>query len=106
MTVFILPAAQHDLLSLQDYMLDQWNEADWLKAEEEIFDKLARVDQGILGGAAVRELASVGIFEYQYVLTSHHKLVYRQIHGDVYVYAVAGHRQDFPTLLVNRLLMP
>lgn len=104
MTVFILPAAQDDLLSLQDYMLDQWSESDWLKAEDEIFEKLALVDQGILDGAPVQELASVGMFQYQYFLTSHHRLVYRRIDKDVYVYAIAGQRQDFPTLLMRRLL--
>jgi hypothetical protein len=57
-----------------------------------------------LTGAPVQELASVGIFEYQNVFTSHHKLVYRRINGDVYVYAMAGHRQDYPTLLMKRLL--
>jgi len=71
-----------------------WGEADWLKAEDEIFDKLV----------LVQELASVGIFEYQNVFTSHHKLVYRRINADVYVYAIAAHRQDFPTLLMKRLL--
>ena len=104
MAVIILPDAQDDLLSLQDYMLDKWSEADWLKAEDEIFGKLALVDGGFLSGAPVQELASVGIFEYENVFTSHHKLIYRRIDGDVYVYAVAGHRQDFPTLLMKRLL--
>jgi toxin ParE1/3/4 len=104
MAVFILPAAQDDLLSLQEYMLDQWSEPDWLKAEGEIFDKLALVDLGILEGAPVQELALVGIFEYPYCLTSHHKVVYRRIKKDVYVYAIAGQRQDFPSLLMKRLL--
>jgi len=104
MAVFILPDAQDDLLSLQEYMLDQWSESDWLKAEDEIFDKLALVDTGLLTGAPVQELACVGIFEYQNVLTSHHKLIYRRIDKDVYVYAIAGHRQDFPTLLMKRML--
>lgn len=85
-------------------MLDKWSESDWLKAEDEIFEKLALVDTGFLTGAPIQELASVGIFEYQNVFTSHHKLVYRRIDGDLYVYAIAGHRQDFPTLLMKRLL--
>jgi len=104
MAVIILPAAQDDLLSLQEYLLDKWSEADWLKAEDEIFEKLGLVDTGFLTGAPVQELASVGIFEYQNVFNSHHKLVYRRINTDVYVYAVAAHRQDFPTLLMKRLL--
>lgn len=104
MAIFILPDAQEDLLSLQEYMLDQWSESDWLKAEDEIFDKLALVDSGLLTGASVQELSVVGIFEYQNVLTSHHKLVYRRLDGDVYVYAIAGHKQDFPTLLMKRML--
>ena len=79
-------------------------EADWLTPEDEIFEKLVLVDMGFLTGAPVRELASVGIFEYQNVFTSHHKLVYRRINADVYVYVIAGHRQDFPTLLMKRLL--
>lgn len=85
-------------------MLDKWSESDWLKAEDDIFEKLALVDTGFLTGAPIQELASVGIFEYQNVFTSHHKLVYRRIDGDLYVYAIAGHRQDFPTLLMKRLL--
>ena len=85
-------------------MLDKWSEADWLRAENEIFDKLALVDTGILTGPPVQELVSVGIFEYQNVFTSHHKLVYRRVDGDIYVYAVAGHQQDYPTLLMKRLL--
>lgn len=104
MAITILPDAQEDLLSLQEYMLGTWSETDWLNAENEIFEKLALVDKGFLSGAPVQELASVGILEYQNVYTSHHKLVYRRINGDVYVYAIAGHRQDFPTLLMKRLL--
>ncbi|HEY8906468.1 MAG TPA: type II toxin-antitoxin system RelE/ParE family toxin [Rhodoferax sp.] len=104
MAIIILPDAQEDLLSLQEYMLNKWSETDWLNAENEIFEKLALVDTGLLTGAPVQELASVGIFEYQNVFTSHHKLVYRRINDDVYVYAMAGHRQDYPTLLMKRLL--
>lgn len=104
MALIILPDAQEDLLSLQEYMLNTWSEADWLQAEDDIFEKLALVDTGFLTGAPVQELASVGIFDYQNVFTSHHKLVYRRIDGDTYVYAIAGHRQDFPTLLMKRLL--
>jgi toxin ParE1/3/4 len=104
MAIFILPDAQEDLLSLQEYMLDKWSETDWLRAENEIFDKLALVDKGLLTGAPMQELATVGIFEYQHIFTSHHKLVYRRINGDVYVYTVAGHRQDYPTILMKRLL--
>jgi hypothetical protein len=104
MAVFILPDAQEDLLSLQEYMQGKWSEADWFKAEDEIFEKLALVDTGFLTGAPVQELASVGVFEYQNVFISHHKLVYRRINADVYVYALAVYRQDFPTLLMKRLL--
>lgn len=104
MAIIILPDAQEDLLSLQEYLLDNWSEADWLKAEDEIFEKLALVDTGFLTGAPVQELASVGIFEYQNVFTSHHKLVYRRLDADVYVYVIAAHRQDFPALLMKRLL--
>ena len=104
MAIFILPDAQEDLLSLQEYMLDKWSESDWLKAEDEIFEKLALVETGFLTGASVQELASVGILEYRNVFTSHHKLVYRRVGDDTFVYAVAGHRQDYPTLLMKRLL--
>ena len=104
MAVIILPDAQEDLFSLQEYMLDKWSEADWLKAEDEIFEKLVLVDTGLLTGASVQELASVGIFEYRNVFTSHHKLVYRRINADIYVYAIASHRQNFQTLLMKRLL--
>ncbi|MDP1547475.1 MAG: type II toxin-antitoxin system RelE/ParE family toxin [Anaerolineales bacterium] len=104
MAIIILPDAQDDLLSLQEYMLDKWSEASWLKAEDEIFDKLAKVDTNRFSGTPVQELVSVGIVDYQNVYTSHHKLVYRRIVNDTYVYLVAGQRQDFPTLLIKRIL--
>jgi toxin ParE1/3/4 len=104
MAVIILTDAQDDLLSLQDYMLDQWGEVEWLKAEDEIYEKLQQVDAGDYPGTAVKELTSVGIFEYQHVFTSHHKLVYRKIAENIYVYAITGHKQDFPSLLMKRLL--
>jgi plasmid stabilization system protein ParE len=104
MPVIVLPSAQDDLLECQDYLLDKWGESDWLKAEEEIFDKLEKVDAGLFNGTPVLELASVGIVEYLNVYTSHHKLVYRRVDGVTYVYLVAGHRQDFSTLLMKRLL--
>lgn len=50
--------------------------------------------------APAQKLASVGIFKYQNIFTSHHKLVCRRINAD----ALAMHRQDFPTLLMKRLL--
>ena len=105
MAVIILPDAQADLLSLQDYMLDKWGEIAWLKAEDEFFAKLDNVDSGVLNGRPVQELASVGILDYLNIYTSYHKLVYRRIGSDTYVYLVAGHRQDYPTILVNRLLV-
>ena len=55
MALFILPDAQEDLLALQEYMLDKWSEADWLNAEDEIFDKLELVHTGFLTGAPVQE---------------------------------------------------
>ena len=105
MAVIILPDAQADLLSLQGYMLDKWGEIGWLKAADEIFAKLENVDSGVLNGRPVQELASVGILDYLKIYTLHHKLVYRRIDSDTYVYLVAGHRQDYPTFLVNRLLV-
>jgi plasmid stabilization system protein ParE len=104
MAVMILPDAQDDLLSLQEYMLDKWSEESWLKAEDEIFDKLAKVDSGFFNGTPVQALVLVGILDYQNVYTSQHKLVYRRIANDTYLYVVAGHRQDFSTLLIKRLL--
>ncbi len=104
MTVIILPDAQVDLLSLQDYMLDKWGSTAWLKAEDEIFEKLEQVDTGIFNGTPVQLLASVGILDYQNVYTSHHKLVYRKMGNDTFVYLIAGHKQDYPTILEKRLL--
>jgi len=64
MALIIFPDAQEDLLSLQEYMLNTWSEADWLKAEDDIFEKLALVDTVFLTGAPVQEQASVDIFDY------------------------------------------
>ena len=43
MAVVVLPGAQDDLLALQDDMLNAGGEPDWLKAEQELFDKLISV---------------------------------------------------------------
>jgi hypothetical protein len=45
----------------------------------------------------------VGITDYRTVLSSHHRLLYRQVDGHTYVYAVTGQVQDFQALLLRRL---
>jgi plasmid stabilization system protein ParE len=103
MAIVILPDAQADLLDLQDYMLQRWTTALWLAAEEDIFAQLARVDSGFLTGPVIPLLASVGMTDHRTILSSHHRILYRQIDGNTYVYAVAGQAQDFQTLLLRRL---
>jgi plasmid stabilization system protein ParE len=103
MTIVILPDAQADLPDLQDYMLDRWTPELWAAAEEDIFTQLARVDSGLITGLVVPLLGSVGMTDYRTVLTSHHRVLYRQVDGQTYVYALAGQTQDFQTLLLRRL---
>lgn len=103
MTIVILPDAQADLLDLQDYMLDRWTPELRAAAEEDIFAQLERVDSGLINGPVVPLLGSVGITDYRTVLSSHHRLLYRQVDGHTYVYAVTGQVQDFQALLLRRL---
>lgn len=103
MTIVILPDAQADLLDLQDYMLQRWTPELWAAAEDDIFDKLGQVDSGFMTGPAVPLLANVGMTDYRTILSSHHRILYRQVEGNTYVYAVAGQTQDFQTLLLRRL---
>ena len=104
MSIVILPDARDDLVSLQNYMPDRWTEALWLKAEDEIFQKLAELDGGLLSGTVVQAFADVGIFDYKTSVTSHHRILHRKIDDTLCVYAIAGHQQDFQTLLMRRLL--
>ncbi|MDG5974449.1 plasmid stabilization system protein [Hydrogenophaga taeniospiralis CCUG 15921] len=103
MAIVILPDAQADLLDLQDYMLERWTPELWIAAEQDIFDQLAQVDTGFITGPVIPLLASVGMTDYRTILSSHHRILYRQIDGNTYVYAVAGQTQDFQTLLLKRL---
>ena len=103
MAIVILPDAQADLLDLQDYMVERWFPGLWPAAEDDIFAQVAQVDSGFITGPVVPLLASVGMTDYRTVLSSHHRILYRQIDGNTYVYAVAGQTQDFQTLLLRRL---
>ena len=103
MAIVILPDAQADLLDLQDHMLERWTPELWLVAEQDIFDQLAQVESGFITGPVIPLLASARMTDYITVLSSHHRILYRQIDGNTYVYAVAGQTQDFQTLLLKRL---
>jgi len=103
MAIVILPDAQADLLDLQDHMLERWTPELWLAAEQDIFDQLAQVDSGFITGPVIPLLAGVGMMDYRTILSSHHRILYRQIDGNTHVYAVAGQAQDFQTLLLRRL---
>jgi len=103
MAIVILPDAQADLLDLQDYMLGRWTPELWLAAEQDIVDQLTQVDSGFITGPVIPLLSSVGIMDYRTFLSSHHRILYRQIDGKTFVYAVAGQTQDFQTLLLRRL---
>jgi toxin ParE1/3/4 len=104
MAVFYLPGAQDDLASLQDYMLAQWGETLCDQALDEIYDRMNAVDQGKLNGVPVVALLELGIEGYQATLTSHHRIIYKQVGQNTYVYIVAGQRQDFPQVLEKRLM--
>ncbi|MBN8743590.1 MAG: plasmid stabilization system protein [Thiomonas sp. 20-64-9] len=104
MAIIILPDAQEDLLSLQDYMLDKWGESAWIIAEDEIFEKLRLIETGFVDGSPIPELAAVGITIYKNAYTSHHQLVYQRLDGKTYLYLAAGHRQDYTNILLKRLL--
>jgi len=103
MAIVILPDAQADLLDLQDYMLERWTPELWQAAEDDIFAQLAQVDSGFIAGPVIPLLASVGMTDYRSILSSHHRILYRQTDGNTCVYAVAGQTQDFQTLLLRRL---
>lgn len=104
MTIIVLPDAQQDLFALQDYMLDKWGESTWEQAENEIFGKLHLIETGILDGTPIPELAAVGLTNYRIITTSNHKFLYQRLGETIYLYLAANHRQDYPTLLMNRLL--
>ena len=103
MAIVILPDAQADLLDLQDTMLARWTPELWQAAEQDVFAQLAQVDSGFISGPVIPLLASVGMSDYRTVLSSHHRILYCEIDGKTYVYAVAGQTQDFQTLLLKRL---
>lgn len=103
MAIVILPDAQADLLDLQNYMRERWTPELWVAAEDDIFAQLAQVESGFITGPVVPLLASVGMTDYRTILSSHHRILYRQMDGNTYVYAVAGQAQDFQTLLLRRL---
>jgi len=103
MAIVILPDAQTDLLDLQDTMLQRWTPGLWQAAEDDIFAQLAQVDSGFINGPVVHLLASVGMMDYRTIVSSHHRILYRQIDGDTVVYAVARQMQDSQTLLLRRL---
>lgn len=104
MTIIILPDAQDDLLALQHYMLKQWSPQLYDKAEDEIFGLLDQIAADKRSGQPVAELVDVGITDYQAILTSHHRIVYRIIDGVVFVYIVANRQQDFMSLLTRRVM--
>ena len=52
---------------------------------------------------ACSPVVAVGISSYKTILTSHHRILYRSVEDTLFVYAVAGHQQDFQTLLLKRL---
>lgn len=99
MTVFYLAEAQADLAALQDYMLARWNEA-----LDEIYNHMDAVAQGKHHGVPVVQLLELGIEGYLMTLTSHHRIVYRRIAGDIYIYIIAGQHQDFLQVLERRLM--
>jgi plasmid stabilization system protein ParE len=104
MTVFYTAEAQADLAALQDYMLAKWSEALCNRALDEIHDQMEGLDRGKLHGSPVAELLELGIEGYLATLTSHHRILYRRIDQDIYVYIVAGQRQDFQQVLEKRLM--
>lgn len=111
MALILLPDAQQDLLALQQFILQQRGVAAWHKAEEEIFSHLQRIEHSCAAGQLhisfkqVPQLLEIGMQDYRQVITSHHKIIFRQLERDVFIYLIAGLRQDFQSLLYRRILL-
>ena len=84
--------AEHDCRQNADHVLDRLLE---------LTDSLATAPER---GQPPRELAAVGIREFQQVFFKPHRVIYRQIDQQVVIYVIADGRRDMQSLLARRLL--
>ncbi|MBI3561681.1 MAG: type II toxin-antitoxin system RelE/ParE family toxin [Gammaproteobacteria bacterium] len=103
-SVALTQAARDDLEELCRPMI----EADTPDRCEQIADKLAeqfsRLAESPERGTLIRELKLLGIKEYREVYLKPHRIIYRVIHGVVYVYCIVDSRQDMQSVLLQRLV--
>ena len=84
--------AEHDCRQKADYVLDRLIE---------ITDSLAIPAER---GLVPRELAALGIQEYQQVFSKPYRVIYRRSDQQVVIYVIADGRRDMQSLLSRRVL--
>ena len=104
MIISILPAAQGDLRKTKAYVVKNWGKAVWAQTEAEVFSAFDRVHANPAYGRVVSELAAINVLNYCQIFTSRHRIVYEPDNGNTFIHIVAGFKQDFQALLMQRKL--
>ncbi len=106
-TVNILDVASEDIVRMDGYVRSKFGDAVADKAYIELMDKLALLATQPMMGAECGELASVGVLDFRICSHRQHTKVLYQIDATndaLFVHMVYGSRQDFQSLLYDRLL--
>lgn len=106
-TVNVLDVASEDIVRRDAYVRSKFGDAVADKAYIGLMDKLALLSTQPMMGVECDELAGVGIFDFRiYSFQQHTKVLYQidATNSALFVHMVYGSRQDFQTLLYERLL--
>jgi len=102
--VLLTEDAERDLEDIFTYVAehDCWQKADY------VLDRLIEVTDSLAispeRGLVPKELAALGIQEYQQVFFKPYRVIYRRNDQQVVIYVIADGRRDMQSLLSRRVL--
>ena len=102
--VLLTEDAQKDIEGIHQFVA----ESDSPAAADRVLDRLVEAAESLAvfpeRGAFPRELAVIGMRDFQQVLFKPYRVIYRIRARSVYIYVIADGRRDMQPLLARRLL--
>jgi plasmid stabilization system protein ParE len=105
--VFFVDFAEQDLQRLRRYIIGKFSEEVGNGVYAKVRDAILELEVNPSRGRLIPELETLGLNHYRYLLIEKKNKVVFEIaesKKEIYIYLVCQDRQDFKTVLFNRLL--
>src|SRR5271170_7657858 len=103
--VIFLNSAEHDLIDLRAYILNNFSTEVWLTTYTNIKKVVRNLQKFPFAGSTLPEkIKKLNLTQYRQILSGMNRIIYEVRQDTIYIHIIVDARRDFNALLMRRLL--